>query len=301
MKEPVVFGAIQLSSQADLGLNLARAEELVRAAVSRGAQAVLLPENFAFMGEEEDKRNIAEHLEPNEGGTRASRPTGGGAANPAVEASASTPSAGLTPIGDWLGRVARENRVWLVAGGLPERSADPARPFNTCAVVDPTGTIAAKYRKIHLFDVDLADGSRYRESASTTGGSSPVTASIAGLTVGLSVCYDVRFPELYRLLSAAGAEVLVVPAAFTLATGKDHWLVLLRARAIEAQAWVVAAAQWGKHPRGRQTFGKSCIIDPWGEIVAQASEGEGFITARLDPAYLERVRSNLPALRHRKL
>src|SRR6185369_7342209 len=131
---------------------------------------------------------------------------------------------------------------------------------------------------------------RYRESASTTAGTAPVVASVADVTVGLSVCYDVRFPELYRALSTAGAEALVVPAAFTLATGKDHWQVLLRARAIEAQAWVIAAAQWGKHPRGRQTFGKSCIVDAWGDVVAQASEGEGVVAARLDPARLERVR-----------
>ena len=124
---------------------------------------------------------------------------------------------------------------------------------------------------------------------------------VAGVSVGLSICYDLRFPELYRALTSLGAEVLVVPAAFTLMTGKDHWNVLLRARAIESQCWVIAAAQWGKHPRGRQTFGKSCIVDPWGEVVAQASEGEGVVTARLDPAYLERVRQNLPALQHRRL
>jgi predicted amidohydrolase len=125
--------------------------------------------------------------------------------------------------------------------------------------------------------------------------------SIDAVGVGLSVCYDLRFPELYRALSMAGVEVIVVPAAFTLMTGKDHWLALLRARAIEAQAFVVAAAQWGKHPRGRQTFGKSCIIDPWGDIIAQASEGEGIITAALDLDYLMRVRTNLPALSHRRL
>jgi predicted amidohydrolase len=191
--------------------------------------------------------------------------------------------------------------MWIVAGGMPERSSDVERPFNTCAVVAPDGRVAARYRKVHLFDVDLADGSRYRESASTSAGGEPVVADVAGVKTGLSVCYDVRFPELYRALSSRGAELLVVPAAFTLLTGKDHWLVLLRARAIEAQAYVVAAAQWGKHPRGRQTFGKSAIVDPWGEIVAQASEGEGVVTAVLDPAYLARVRDNLPSLRHRRL
>jgi predicted amidohydrolase len=191
--------------------------------------------------------------------------------------------------------------IWIVAGGMPERSGDPARPFNTCAVIDPRGLVVARYRKVHLFDVDIADGSRYRESGCTTAGDVPVVADVAGVKLGLSVCYDVRFPELYRALSAQGAEALVVPAAFTLLTGKDHWHVLLRARAIEAQAYVIAAAQWGKHPRGRHTFGKTSIIDPWGEIVAQVSEGEGAITATLDPAYLARVRENLPSLKHRRL
>jgi predicted amidohydrolase len=131
-------------------------------------------------------------------------------------------------------------------------------------------------------------------------GEAPVVIDAAGARVGLSICYDLRFPELYRALVSAGAEVLVVPAAFTLLTGKDHWHVLLRARAIEAQCYVIAAAQGGAHPRGRRTYGKSCIIDPWGEIIAQASEGEGVVTAALDPEYLAHVRSNLPSLAHRK-
>jgi predicted amidohydrolase len=132
-------------------------------------------------------------------------------------------------------------------------------------------------------------------------GDKPVVTEVAGAHVGLSICYDLRFPELYRRLVSDGAEVLVVPAAFTLLTGKDHWHVLLRARAIESQCWVIAAAQWGAHPKGRRTYGKSCIIDPWGEIVAQASEGEGVTTATLDPAYLAHVRKSLPSLTHRRL
>jgi predicted amidohydrolase len=274
MQRPILFGAIQMSSQADLEANLSRAGALVAEAAGRGAKVVLLPENFAFMGEEADKRRFAEDLDA------------AGAKGPIQAA---------------LARMATAHDLWVVAGGLPEKSPDPARPFNTCAVIAPDGQLSTRYRKIHLFDVDLADGSRYHESGSTFAGDKAVVTDVAGIGLGLSVCYDVRFPELYRALSAAGAEALDVPAAFTLVTGKDHWHVLLRARAIEAQAYVIAAAQWGRHPRGRQTFGKSCIIDPWGEVIAQASEGEGVITAWLDPSYLEQVRAKLPALKHRKM
>ncbi|MGK4004137.1 carbon-nitrogen hydrolase family protein [Sorangium sp. So ce1036] len=272
MQRPVIWAALQLSSQEDVGENLARVEARIVEAANRGATTVVLPENFAYMGSEEKKRSIAEDLD-----------------------------AGVGPIVRCLAEAARSARVTIVAGGFPERAPDPARPYNTCAVFAPDGRLTARYRKIHLFDVEIADGTKYRESASTSAGDRPVVTEIDGVKLGLSICYDVRFPELYRALSSAGAEAVVVPAAFTLLTGKDHWLVLLRARAIEAQAYVVAAAQWGKHPGGRATFGKSCVIDPWGEVIAQASEGEGIVVATLDPAYLDRVRTNLPALRHRRL
>jgi predicted amidohydrolase len=272
MQRPVVWGAVQLSSQGDVGENLDRVAALIGEAARRGATAVALPENFAYMGDEEGKRAIAEDIDP---------PAG--------------------PIGRRVAEAARASGVTVVAGGLPERSVDRERPYNTCAIFSPEGRLVARYRKIHLFDVELSDGTRYRESASTSSGEGPVVAEVDGVRLGLSVCYDLRFPELYRALSAAGAEALVVPAAFTLLTGKDHWHVLLRARAIEAQAYVIAAAQWGKHPKGRATYGKSCIIDPWGEVIAQASEGEGVITATLDPGYLARVRANLPVLAHRRL
>jgi deaminated glutathione amidase len=275
MLRRVVFGAVQMSSQGDVSENLAQVEALVGEAARRRASAVLLPENFAYMGDEEGKRGIAEDLDKGDGViTRA------------------------------LVKLCRAHGVTIVAGGMPERSSDANRPWNTCAVFAPNGALAARYRKVHLFDVDLTDGTKYRESTSTMAGDVPLTplpVDIEGARVGLSVCYDLRFPELYRALSSAGAEVLVVPAAFTLLTGKDHWHVLLRARAIESQCYVIAAAQWGKHPRGRHTYGKSCVIDPWGEVIAQASEGEGVVTAELDPAFLERIRANLPALRHRRL
>jgi deaminated glutathione amidase len=275
VKRPLVVAAVQLQSQAEVGENLDRVESRVAEAAGRGAEVVVLPENFAFFGEEEGKRAVAEEFSP------------GSAATGVIRAR--------------LSEMARKHAVHVVAGGVPERSSDPDRPFNACVVVSREGAIHAVYRKVHLFDVDLVDGTRYRESGSTSAGSEPVTVDIEGTNFGLSVCYDLRFPELYRALAGAGAEVLVVPAAFTLLTGKDHWHVLLRARAIESQAYVIAAAQGGKHPRGRQTYGKSCIIDPWGDVIAQASEGEGVVVATLDPAYLERVRANLPALRHRRL
>jgi deaminated glutathione amidase len=271
--DELIVGAVQMSSQADAEVNLGRVAALTGEAARRGARIVLLPENFAYLGEEEGKRAFAEDL-PLDGPARG-------------------------PIGSRLAELARAHKIHLVAGGMPERSSDPDRPYNTCAVFTPEGTISALYRKIHLFDVDLTERS-YRESAATMPGDEPRVVAVEGLKVGLSICYDLRFPELYRALSAAGAEALVVPAAFTVTTGKDHWHVLLRARAIEAQAYVIAAAQWGKHPRGRQTYGKSCIVDPWGEVVAHASEGEGVITAAVNRAYLAQVREALPSLRHRR-
>lgn len=269
--DPIVFAAVQLSSQGDVGENLSRASALVDEAARRGATHVLLPENFAYLGDEEGRRAVAEDLGQADG-----------------------------PIARRLAEAARVHGVHVLAGGMPERSSDPARPFNTCAVFAPDGRITAAYRKIHLFDVDLAERS-YRESGATTPGDAPAWVDAAGVRVGLSICYDLRFPELYRALAAGGADVLVVPAAFTVTTGKDHWHVLLRARAIESQAYVVAAAQWGRHPGGRLTYGKSCIVDPWGEVIAQASEGEGVIVAPIDRGYLQRVRASLPSLRHRRL
>jgi deaminated glutathione amidase len=273
MTEKLRVAAVQMSSQDDAGVNLARAAELVARAAGMGAELVLLPENFAYFGSEEGKRAVAETV-----GAVAQGPI-------------------LTAVAEAASRA----RVHVIAGGMPERAADPARPYNACVVVSPDGKVVAKYRKVHLFDVDVGDGQRYCESASTTAGEAPVSVTIGGFAVGLSVCYDLRFPELYRKLAAAGADVLVVPAAFTLVTGKDHWHVLLRARAIESQAYIVAAAQWGTHPRGRRTYGKSLIADPWGDVLAQCAEGEGVALADVEHAYIERVRANLPALRHRRL
>jgi len=268
----MLVAVVQCNSQDDVDDNLARARHLIERAAAAGAQFITLPENFAFMGEEARKRELAERLDP---------------ASPG-------------PILACLREAATRHGVWLLGGGMPERSDDPTRPYNTSVVLSPKGEIVRTYRKVHLFDVSLSDGTLLRESTATMAGTEAVVAEVAGTRVGLSVCYDVRFPELYRRLVDEGARVVTVPSAFTLTTGKDHWHALLRARAIENQVWVLAPAQHGKHPRGRQTYGKSLVVDPWGEVVAQASEGEGFAIARLDFEYQDRVRLSLPSLLHRK-
>jgi predicted amidohydrolase len=264
--------AVQLNSQADPETNLRVTRELVARAAERGAQLVLLPENFAYFGDERQKGAWAERL---------------------GDFSA--------PIQGALLAMARESGVTVVAGGLPELSADPARPFNTCVVISPAGKVTASYRKIHLFDVVTPDGVEYLESRSTSPGSELSVTQIGGARVGLSICYDLRFPELYRGLVQRGAEILVVPAAFTLSTGRDHWHVLLRARAIESLCWVVAAGQWGTRPGGRTSYGHSLIVDPWGTIVAECSEGIGYALAELDFELLAEIRRRFPCLDHRML
>lgn len=266
------IAAVQMNSDNDVSTNLRRAEARIREGASRGAKVVLLPENFAFMGgSDEERRAVAEAL-PGEG-----------------------------RIASTLTALAQELSVFIIAGGMPELSGDPERPHNSCAVFAPWGDLVAVYRKIHLFDVDVADGQVYRESNAVTPGDAPQIVEVLGTKIGLSVCYDLRFPELYRRLVDLGARVLVVPAAFTLMTGKDHWHVLLRARAIENQCYVVAAAQGGLHPKGRMTYGKSLIVDPWGDVIAQASDGEGVLVADLDLRRVEDIRDRLPSLRHRRL
>lgn len=269
-KAELVVAALQLNSQADVAQNLENARALVRKAAARGAELVLLPENFAFFGPEAQKRAIAEPL-----------------------------ASGLVP--RTLAELARESSVFLVGGGFPELSQDPERPHNTALVLGPDGAQLGHYRKIHLFDVQLGSAGSYAESDATLAGSSVVTLDLAGFKLGLSICYDLRFPELYRALSQAGAEIMLVPAAFTLHTGKDHWHVLLRARAIETQAFVVAAAQQGAHPGNRNTYGHSLIADPWGTVIAEAADGTGMALATLERSRLEAVRRSLPSLQHRRL
>ncbi|HEY3819676.1 MAG TPA: carbon-nitrogen hydrolase family protein [Polyangiaceae bacterium] len=268
----MLVAVVQLNTQDNVAANLARAKHWIAQAALAGGKLVVLPENFAFMGEEAGKREIAEPIDRTNPG----------------------------PIVSAIAEAAAAHGVWVIGGGMPEKSDDPARPYNTSIVVDASGAVARTYRKVHLFDVALTDGTNACETASTTPGAEAITADVLGVRVGLSICYDLRFPELYRRLVDQGARVVTVPAAFTLTTGKDHWHALLRARAIENQVYVLAPGQHGRHPRNRQTYGKSVVVDPWGEVVAQCSEGEGFAVARLDFEYQDRVRSSLPSLLHRK-
>jgi predicted amidohydrolase len=264
---------VQLSSQEEVAWNLAKVRQWVGEAAKAGAELVVLPENFAFMGEEAKKREIAEKLD----------------------------GAFPGPILSALMEAATKHGVHVIGGGMPESSDDPSRPYNASVLVDPMGAVVAVYRKVHLFDVSLPDGTALRESQATSAGRDVVTAEVKGTRVGMTVCYDLRFPELYRKLGDQGARIVTVPSAFTLTTGKDHWHVLLRARAIENQVFVLAAAQHGKHPRDRQTYGKSLICDPWGDVLAQCGEGEGFALAKLDFGYQDKVRTALPCLLHRKM
>ena len=269
-------GVVQLTSNDDVEANLEAVRRTTRRAVDEGAKLVVVPECFAFMGREEDKRQVAEPL-----------PEGG-------------------PILRRCQDLAVDLDVELILGGFWETSAHPGKVRNACVQIRPDGSVGAIYRKIHLFDVDLADGTRLQESATVEPGHEPVVADTRLGRLGLSVCYDVRFPELYRRLVDDGALALAVPAAFTLTTGKDHWHVLLRARAIEQQSFVLAAAQTGRHvlrdgTGRRQSYGHALIADPWGTVLAQCGEGEGCAVATIDPQVVHRVRRELPALRHRRL
>jgi predicted amidohydrolase len=272
--------AIQMTSQSKVPDNLEQAAHWSEVAVSQGAALVTLPENFAFMGPEHDRLALAETL-PAMGG-----PLEGG------------------PIGRWLTALARLHRIDIVASGMPERGPDDAHTFNTSVHVTPDGTLQASYRKIHLFDVDLADGTQLCESRSVAPGEEPVVTVIdrpgaAPIRTGLAICYDVRFPELFRAMGEM--RVVVLGAAFTVHTGRDHWLTLLRARAIENQVYVIAPAQWGAHDSKRASFGRSAIIDPWGTVLAQMPDRPGAIVAELDFAAQDEIRRRLPALQHLKL
>jgi len=264
-----LLGAVQMTSTADRARNMATAIRLLNEAADLGAKLVGLPENFAFMGRDEERISTAEPLEgPTLGAIR---------------------------------EVARARRIWIVAGSVAEKVDEPGKTANTSVLVAEDGSIAASYRKIHLFDVNIPDGARYAESETVTPGTEAVLAPTPMGRVGLTVCYDLRFPELYRRLSSQGADVIFIPAAFTLFTGKDHWEVLLRARAIENLCYVVAPAQVGRHSANRLTFGNAMIVDPWGTVLARCPDGEGVCVARFDRARMEKARQDLPALKHRRL
>ncbi len=259
--------AIQMSSTPNKEENLETAERLVRSAVSSGADLVTLPELWSCHGLEDV---YADNAEPVPG-----------------------------PTTEFLGALARELGVYLLGGSILEKGPSPTKLHNTSTFYGPDGGMTAVYRKIHLFDVRAPDRA-YLESRTIAAGTEIVTAKAGAATIGLTVCYDVRFPELYRLLALRGAEVLAVPAAFTLQTGKDHWELLLRARAVENQAYVVAPAQWGRKADGRWTYGRSIIVDPWGTVLAQCPDRDGYALADLDLDYLDRFREEFPALENRR-
>lgn len=257
--------AVQLNSTNDKARNVAVAERLVRAAAADGAELVALPEKWNLLGSADE---LAAGAEPLDGPT-------------------------LSAARGW----ARELGVHLLAGSIAERGAEKA--FNTSVLIGPDGADLAVYRKIHMFDVDVG-GVSYRESEREQAGEEIVTAPLGELIAGLTVCYDLRFPELYRILAVRGARLITVPSAFTLATGRDHWEVLLRARAIENQAFVVAPNQVGQAPPHHSSYGRSAIVDPWGVVLATAPDEECFVAADLDLAAQERIRASLPALANRR-
>jgi predicted amidohydrolase len=268
----IVAAVVQMNSTPDVAANLAAVDRLTAEAAAGGAELVALPEAFAFIGPDRDKRKLVEPL-----------PEGG-----AILAHCQA--------------LARKHNCHLILGGFHEQSSDPGKSYNTCVHLQPDGKVVTCYRKIHLFDVDLADGTRLMESDRTLpGDTAKVTPTPFG-PLGLSVCYDLRFPELYRRLVDQGATCLTVPSAFTASTGRDHWHVLLRARAIEFQCYLLAPAQWGQHHRSRTSYGHAMIVDPWGRIVAECSaEGDGVGIATLDVDVLAEVRRSLPSLTHRRL
>jgi predicted amidohydrolase len=261
--------AIQMTAGNDKPANLERAERLVRVAAARGANLVALPEVFNWRGKRPEQATAAETLD-----------------------------------GESLGMMARlacELRIHIVAGSITERGEDNSRSYNTSVLIGPDGGRLAVYRKIHLFDVDLPGRVTVRESDSKIAGADVVCAETPVGAIGLSICYDLRFPELYRRLAFAGARILMVPSAFTFPTGEAHWEPLIRARAIENQAYVIAPAQFGPNVYGYSDYGNSMIVDPWGRVLARAADQEGVVVAPIDLEYQDRVRSELPALKHARL
>lgn len=263
--------AVQLQNTSDADGNAATAERLIRRAAGYGAKLVATPENTDFLGPHDQKVRRAEPVDG--------------------------------PLCQRYGRLAAELGIHLLLGSFAERSEVPDRCYNTSVLFGPDGRRIAAYRKIHLFDVDVASDVTFRESNTVAPGSEVVVAETELGAVGMSICYDLRFPELYRALRDRGAKVITIPSAFTLATGKDHWEALIRARAIETQCWVIAPGQWGRHDDGglRQSWGHSTIVDPWGHQVGLASDGTGLALAEIDLTKVDQVRRAIPVASHHRL
>jgi predicted amidohydrolase len=268
----VKVAAIQMNSGEDVPANLTRARRALRSAAADGVTLAVLPENFARMGRREADRI------------------------------AMTEEDGAGPLQDFLAAEALRNRMWIVGGTIPLRSEDPKRPYAASLVFDDQGRQVGRYDKVHLFDVRVPESEEaYRESRSTMPGVKPLLIETPWGVLGVAVCYDLRFPELFRWMSHEGMDLLAVPSAFTFRTGSAHWEPLLRARAIENLCYLVAAAQAGTHPGGRQTYGHSMVVDPWGAILAQASAARpAVVSATVDTARLKRLRQQFPVLEHRR-
>jgi nitrilase len=265
------IAALQMVSGMEVAANLEQAARLIGEAAAQGARLVALPENFALMARDDDARLAAAEAD------------------------------GAGPIQDFLAAQARAHGLWLIGGTVPIKARAPRKMRAACLVFDARGERMARYDKIHLFDVTLANGEHYRESSSIEPGEDPVVVETPFGRLGLSICYDLRFPELYRRLLDQGAELFAVPSAFTATTGRAHWEVLVRARAIENLAYVIAPGQGGLHANGRETHGNTMIVDPWGEVLARRPQGAGVVTAAIDPERLRQARGQLPSIQHRRL
>ena len=268
MPDRLRVACVQLNAGTEKDANLEKAERLVARAASTGADVVVLPEKWNAIGSPDTLRA---HAEPLDGGASAEAMSG------------------------W----AAQHGITLVGGSITEIRGGRERLSNTCLVFDPSGQLVAVYRKIHMFDVEVG-GHVYRESEAEEPGEETTVCDVEGWKLGLSVCYDLRFPELYRILALDGAELVTVPAAFTLYTGRDHWELLLRARAVENQCYVAAANMWGAHEGGKESYGRSAIVDPWGVVLAQAADEDCVVSAELDRAHMERIRRDLPSLANRR-
>jgi deaminated glutathione amidase len=265
---PLNVAVIQMNSRDDKDENIASALDLIDQAARTGARLVVLPEVWPYLGPEEASRDHAETVPG--------------------------------PITELLAERARRHGIFIHAGSIYEiRAADPGM-YNTSVVIDPRGEIIGRYSKIHMFDVVLDGVAQFQESATITPGDEIVVVDVDGLQVGLAVCYDLRFPELFRILALKGAQAITLPAAFTMTTGKDHWETLIRARAIENGLYMIASAQWGQYPPGNWCYGRSMVVDPWGTIVATASDGIGMARASVDAARVAAVRRQIPSLANRR-
>lgn len=259
---------IQMNSRDDSRENIAAALDLIDRAAATGARLVALPEVWPYLGPDDAVLDQAETIPG--------------------------------PVTELLAQRARRHGIYIHGGSIYEKRPGDPGVYNTTVVLDPTGEIVARYSKIHMYDVVLDGVAEYQESASVTPGDEIIITEIDGIAVGLTICYDLRFPELFRILALRGAQAIMLPAAFTLMTGKDHWEPLIRARAIENELYMIAPAQWGTHPPGKWCFGRSMVVDPWGTVLATAADGVGIATATIEPSRVEAVRRQIPSLANRR-